>query len=205
MSTKVFSYKTIGAIGESEYKDRGSKFLGICVEVKNRDEIKDELKRIKSLHPKANHHCYAWRLGTEGIDFRTSDNGEPSGSAGRPIMRQIDSAGVTNVLVVVVRYFGGTLLGIPGLVKAYKTTAEECLTNTTTIEKEVCRTMSITFSYPQLNEIMKLIKKMKIQVLAEEMELFCMYKVDVPLRHLEKFLVRIERLEGVSIAEDKPE
>src|SRR5699024_6515180 len=203
MSTKVFSFKTIGSIGESEYKDRGSKFLGICVEVESRDDIKNELKRIKELHPKANHHCYAWRLGTEGVDFRTSDNGEPSGSAGRPIIRQIDSAGVTNVLVVVIRYFGGTLLGIPGLVKAYKTAAEECLANTSIISKDVCKSVNITFNYSQMEDIMKLIKKLNIQILEEEMSLFCMYKLNIPLEHVSFFLEKIERLEGAAVVEEK--
>src|SRR5699024_9295090 len=139
--------------------------------VENREQIKNELKALKEAHPKASHYCYAWRLGTEGVEFRTSDNGEPSGSAGRPIMRQIDKAVVTNILVVVVRYFGGALLGIPGLINAYKTAAADCLSETTLVEKEICRSYTISFDYTQMETVMQLIKSLELEVMNREMAL----------------------------------
>ncbi len=202
MGTQVFSYKTVRSVGESEFKDRGSKFLGYCVEVEHQEAIKEVLKRIKEQHPKANHYCYAWRLGTEGIAFRSSDNGEPSGSAGRPIMRQIDAAGLTNVIVVVVRYFGGTLLGLPGLVYAYKTAAEACLSNVPKVRRELSTSLKISFGYEQMDQIMKLTKEMKIRIVEKEMQLFCLFELKVPLRRVEEFKNQLERLSGVELLED---
>src|SRR5690606_2431913 len=113
----------------AEFKDRGSKFLAYAFPINDEQELKGKLKELKALHPKAGHHCYAYRLGLDGNQYRANDDGEPSGSAGKPILGQIDSAGVTNVLVVVVRYFGGTLLGVPGLINAYKTATAEALSH----------------------------------------------------------------------------
>lgn len=200
MYSEILSYKTVGSEGSSEFKDRGSKFIGFCIEVEDKEDIKQKLKNIKERHSKASHHCYAWRLGTQGIEFRSSDNGEPSGSAGRPIMRQIDSAGLTNVLVVVIRYFGGTLLGIPGLVTAYKTTAADCLANTTIVEREICLPISLSFDYTQMNSIMTLVKKFELKIAKQDMSLFCNFDLKVPLKNKEAFLTQIEKLVGVEVS-----
>jgi len=116
-------YTTITAPGTGDFRDRGSKFLAFCFPVNSVFEVKEKLQALKKEHPKATHHCYAYRIGTDGMQYRANDDGEPSGSAGKPILGQIDSMGITNVLVIVARYFGGSLLGVPGLINAYKTTA----------------------------------------------------------------------------------
>src|SRR4051794_38430929 len=123
----VNKYITIASATTGDFRDRGSKFLAYAYPVLNAADIKEKLQGLKKEHPKAVHHCYAYRLGTDGTQYRANDAGEPSGSAGRPILGQIDSMGLTNVLVVVVRYFGGALLGVPGLINAYKTAATNAL------------------------------------------------------------------------------
>lgn len=124
---EMFTYKTIAAATTADFRDRGSKFFAFAYPLQQVDEVKHLLQALKKEHPKAVHFCYAYRLDTDGIQYRANDDGEPSGSAGRPILGQIDSAGFTNVLVVVVRYFGGTLLGVPGLINAYKTATASAL------------------------------------------------------------------------------
>lgn len=187
METTSFTFKTLAEKGNGDFRDRGSKFLGFSFPVNNREEIKEHLKALKEQHPKANHHCYAWRLGTTGNDFRANDNGEPSGSAGRPILGQIDSAGLTNVLIVVVRYFGGTLLGIPGLINAYKTTASESLAQSTIVEKAITTNYQLQFDYTHLNDIMILIRKYQAEIKRQQMELFCVYEIAVPIRQQKAF------------------
>lgn len=199
MNPQIGTYYTIGAVGASDFRDRGSKFLGFSFPVNNRDEIKEQLKQLKELHPKANHHCYAWRLGTNGTDFRANDNGEPSGSAGRPILGQIDSAGLTQVLVVVVRYFGGTLLGVPGLIHAYKTTAAEALAGIPVLEKEITVCFDLSFDYTQMNELMMLIRRFEGVIVSQKMELFCAYRVAVPLRLQEDFWKQASRTRDLKV------
>src|SRR4051812_46427182 len=128
-------YYTIEKISEAEFKDRGSKFIAYAFPVATVDEVKACLNKVKSDHPKATHHCFAWRLGLDGNSYRVSDDGEPSGSAGRPILGQIDSKEIINTLIVVARYFGGTLLGVPGLINAYKTSASLALQTTPVVQK----------------------------------------------------------------------
>src|ERR1700704_2284357 len=130
-------YQTISQQSLAEFKDRGSRFLAYAYPVKTVDEFKEKLQLLKKEHPKAVHHCFAYRIGLDGNNFRVNDDGEPSGSAGRPILGQIDSKQLTNVLVIVVRYFGGTLLGVPGLINAYKTTAALALQVTPVVRKPV--------------------------------------------------------------------
>lgn len=187
MAQPATTYKTIASSGTSDFRDRGSKFLGFSFSVQDREDIKGKLKQLKEQHPKANHRCYAWRLGTDGNDFRANDNGEPSGSAGRPILGQIDSAGLTNVLVVVVRYFGGTLLGVPGLIHAYKTTAAESLAEVPVLEKERTVCFMLHFDYTLMNEVMMLIRRYEGVIVKQKMELFCEYTVAVPVRIKEDF------------------
>src|SRR3954466_15552915 len=131
----VHKYTTIAEPGTGDFRDRGSKFLAYAYPVFTPQDIKDRLNALKKEHPKATHHCYAWRLGTDGTQYRANDDGEPSGSAGKPILGQIDSTELTNVLVVVVRYFGGSLLGVPGLINAYKTATAQSLENLPRTEK----------------------------------------------------------------------
>jgi len=151
-------FNTIEKSSVAEYKDRGSKFISYAFPVADVNDTKERLAEIKKEHPKATHHCFAYRIGFDGNNFRVSDDGEPSGSAGRPILGQIDSKQVTNVLIIVVRYFGGTQLGIPGLINAYKTTASSALQSSLIVRKPVLINYRLQFDYTQMNEVMKVIK-----------------------------------------------
>lgn len=186
--SEEYTYHTIEQEGTAEYKDRGSKFIGYAFPIQSTDDFKERMRGIKQQHSKANHYCFAYRLGTDGLQFRSSDAGEPSGSAGRPILGQIDRVGVTDTLVVVVRYFGGTLLGIPGLINAYKTTAALALQMTPMITKNIEKRYRVSFDYTLMNEMMQMIRQYHCTVLKEEMQLFCMMELGVPLKHLDAFL-----------------
>lgn len=199
MSNNEFSYYTIDEIGEAEFKDRGSKFFGFCFPINTMDEFKTELKKIKDKHPKAVHFCSAYRIGFDGNSFRASDDGEPSGSAGKPILRQIDSNNLTNVAVVVVRYFGGTLLGIPGLINAYKTTAALALQFVEIIQKPILVKFKIQFDYTQMNEVMMVVKQFDCIIEKQEMQLFCSLQIGVPKNNLQEVQNKLAELRDVEI------
>ena len=173
-------YYTIEKPSVAEFKDRGSRFLAYAYPIQSVDDFKKHLKALKEEHPKAAHHCAAYRLGTEGTEFRASDDGEPSGSAGKPILGQIDSKNLTNVAVIVVRYFGGTLLGVPGLINAYKTAASLALQLTPIVEKPIFSKYELQFDYTLMNDIMIVIKRFGISVLEKEMQLFCRMVIGIP-------------------------
>ena len=158
------NYKTIIKASTGLFKDKGSKFLSFAFPVNNEDEIKTILTGIKKEHHTARHHCYAWRLGTENIKFRANDDGEPSSTAGKPILGQLLSFEVTNILLVVVRYFGGTLLGVSGLINAYKNAAANALTNAEIEVKLIETEYVLKFTYKELNDVMKIIKREKLTV-----------------------------------------
>lgn len=197
--SEVFTYKTILTPATSEFKDRGSKFIGFAFPVTNEHTIKSRLQELKKQHPKAVHHCYAYRLGTDGTRFRANDDGEPSGSAGRPILGQIDSAGITDTLVVIVRYFGGTLLGVPGLINAYKTATADALKNAVAIEKMIEQPVVLSFDYPAMNEVLYLLKQAEATIYQQDLQLFCEIKAGIPLQHLEQYLQRLSEIRGVTI------
>lgn len=169
------SYFTVSKPAEGVFRDRGSKFLAFVFPVKTEEEIKEYLAGLRKDHPQANHHCYAWRLGADKQRYRVNDDGEPSGSAGRPIYGQIQSKDLTNVLVVVVRYFGGTLLGVPGLINAYKLAAADALNNATIEEAFIQFRYRINFPADLTSEVMRLLKqcdcKLEEQDYAEEMSI----------------------------------
>lgn len=175
-------YFTIQAAAVSEFKDRGSKFIAYAYPISSKEDFKQKLAALKKEHPKANHHCFAYRVGMDGNEFRVSDDGEPSGTAGRPILGQIDTRKLTNTLVVVVRYFGGTLLGVPGLINAYKTATSLALAEAPVIEKPVLVQYRLEFDYTKMNEVMRVIKKFDCVIGSQEMQLFCNYVVGVPLK-----------------------
>lgn len=152
---------------------------------------------MKKEHRKAVHHCFAYRIGMDGNLFRVSDDGEPSGSAGRPILGQIDSLGLTNVLVVVVRYFGGTLLGVPGLINAYKTATMEALQLAGKIEKPVLHFYRLQFDYTILNEVMRVVKQYDCHVRKQDMQLFCLQEIGIPAAVLSEALGKIKELRGM--------
>lgn len=180
---EVSTYQTIAAPAEAEFKDKGSRFIAFAYPVRTTEEIKAHVEALREAHHKARHWCYAYRLGTDGNQFRANDDGEPSGSAGRPILGQIDSAGLTDVLIVVVRYFGGTLLGVPGLIHAYKTAAAEALQVAEVVEKNIEKTVWLRCDYPHLNDAIRIAKQHHAEVVAQDLQLDCRLTVRIPLAH----------------------
>jgi len=192
-------YNTIEKTAVAEYKDRGSKFLAYVYPLKEVSDFKEKLAALKKEHPKAVHHCFAYRLGLDGNNYRVSDDGEPSGTAGRPILGQIDSKQLTNVLIVVVRYFGGTLLGVPGLINAYRTAASLALQITPVVQKPVLLPYRLQFDYTQMNDVMKVVKQFDCVVLKQETQLFYSIEIGVPKNRLDEVLFRLKELRGVEV------
>jgi uncharacterized YigZ family protein len=188
------SYKTILKEGQAEYKDRGSRFIAIAFPLNGTDEFKKRLAEIKAEHPKANHHCFAYRIGIDGNTFRVGDDGEPSGSAGRPILGQLDSMQITNTAVVVVRYFGGTLLGVPGLINAYKMAAAFALQMCPLVEKPVEVNYKVNCTYNDLNEVMRIVKLCNGNVLTNDQGLFCTLTISIPKNRSEQAVTLIGKL-----------
>lgn len=195
-----FFYNTIEQPALAEFKDRGSKFLAYSFPVLNIDTCKKQLALLKKEHPKAVHHCLAYRIGIDGATFRVSDDGEPAGSAGRPILGQIDSKHLTNIMVVVVRYFGGTLLGVPGLINAYKTATSLALQLSPIIQKPVEITYTLSFDYQKMNEVMMIVKYYNCSVVEQTAQLFVELKIGIPKHRLEEVLNKITELHGVSFS-----
>lgn len=175
------TYRTLETPIEAEFKDKGSRFIAYAYPVQTAAEVKTYVDALREAHHKARHWCYAYRLGTDGLQFRANDDGEPSGSAGRPILGQIDSAGLTDVLVVVVRYFGGTLLGVPGLIHAYKTATAEALARAVVVEKNIEKTVHIQCAYPMLNEAIRIAKQHQGKIIEQDLQLDCHLSVRLPL------------------------
>ena len=195
----MYYYKTITQPSAAEFKDRGSKFIAHAYPIETVDDFKKYLQQLKREHAKAVHHCFAYRIGTDGNNFRISDDGEPSGTAGRPILGQIDSKQITNVAVIVVRYFGGTLLGVPGLINAYKTSASLALQITPISQKTIEVKYNLLFDYTQMNAVMVLLKNYHCNIINQETQLFCTIAVGVPLRQLDEFLYQLKELPNVEI------
>lgn len=193
------TFKTIEFATSAELKDRGSKFIGWAIPISTEEQVKEHIERLWKEHPKARHVCYAFRIGADGLLERSNDDGEPSGSAGKPILNQIYSAEVTNVLVAVVRYFGGTLLGVPGLIAAYKGAAAEALTAANIITHEVLAWHNITCPYATMHEVMNLLKKENVLVTEQELELDCRFKVALPQPKVEKLNNELATIMGVSV------
>ena len=193
------NFLTIERAGVAEFKDRGSRFLAQAFPMTDTETFKQEWQRIKKEHPKAVHHCFAYRIGTDGNNFRSSDDGEPSGTAGKPILGQIDSKELTDMAVVVVRYWGGTLLGVPGLINAYKTATSLALQVTPIIQKQVEIKYSIEFDYTRMNEVMMVLKQFNCTVIKQEMQLFCIITAGIAKNRLEEVLYRINELQNVTV------
>ena len=196
-------YLTIDKPGTAEYKDRGSKFIAYAFAIESVDDFKKQLQELKKEHPKAAHHCFAYRVGTDGNTFRVNDDGEPSGTAGRPILGQIDSKELVNVAVIVVRYFGGTLLGVPGLINAYKMAASLVLQVTPIIQKQIEVKYNIEFDYTQLNDIMMVLKQYQCTVIKHEMQLFCNIVAGIPINRTDEVLYRLNDLQNVRVEKCK--
>ena len=192
-------YYTIEKTATAEFKDRGSKFIGYACPVKTVVECKEKLSEIKKEHPKATHHCFAYRIGLDGNTFRVSDDGEPSGTAGRPILGQIDSKGLTGTLVVVVRYFGGTLLGVPGLINAYKSAASLALQMTPVAQKQVEKEYRVQFDYTSINDIMMLVRQYNCRVVQQEMQLFCYMILAIPNNRVTEVIYKLQEMKNIEV------
>ena len=190
-------YHTILQPTQAEFRDRGSKFIAYAFPIEAITDFKEKLAALKKEHPKAVHHCFAYRIGMDGNLFRVSDDGEPSGSAGRPILGQIDSKQLTNVAVIVVRYFGGTLLGVPGLIHAYKTVTQEALSNATVLQKPVLLNYRLQFDYSRMNDVMRLVKQFDCAVYKQEALLFCLLEIGIPVKESDRALEKFKELMGV--------
>ncbi len=192
-------YHTIAAPVQAEFKDKGSRFIAFAYPVKTAEAVKKHVDTLRDAHHKARHWCYAYRLGTDGNTFRANDDGEPSGSAGRPILGQIDSAGLTDVLVVVVRYFGGTLLGVPGLIHAYKTATAEALQLAEKLEKNIEKTVWLRCDYPHLNDAIRIAKQHQAEVVAQDLQLDCRLTVSIPLANYAACLAAWEQTRAIEV------
>lgn len=192
-------YYTIEKPSTAEYKDRGSKFIAFAYPIQSAEDFKKYLQVLKKEHPKAAHHCFAYRIGLGGNNFRVSDDGEPSGTAGKPILGQIDSKQIVNVLVVVVRYFGGTLLGVPGLINAYKTATALALQLTPVIQKQLLINYHLQFDYTKMNDVMMIVRQFGCEVLKQETQLFCSMEIGVPKGRVNEVEFKIKELQSVEI------
>lgn len=196
------TYKTIESPSEEVlYKEKNSKFFGYCFPVQSEDEVKEILEKVKKEHYSARHWCYAFQIGTEQIHYRANDDGEPSGSAGLPIYGQIQSFEVTNILVVVVRYFGGVKLGVGGLVSAYKETAKMALENSEIVEKTIDIRYRITFGYKDMNRVMRVIKEKNVNVIGQKLEMDCQIEISVRKKDAPMIFSIFEAMYEVSITE----
>jgi uncharacterized YigZ family protein len=191
------TYLTIKAFSQGLYKEKGSRFIGLAWPVTAQEEIKSILENIKKEHHSARHHCYAWMLGQERQTFRINDDGEPSGSAGKPILGQINSFNLTNILIVVVRYFGGKLLGVSGLINAYRTAAESALKNGEIIELYIKDYYELIFPYTVINDVMKLIKEEEAGQSQQKFELECCMTINFRTSVRERILNALSRIDGL--------
>ena len=195
------SYKSIAAQAKGLFKDNGSRFIAHAYPVETEEEVKEIVASLKKEYYDARHHCYAYRLGYQGDRFRANDDGEPSGSSGRPILGQIDSNGLSDILVVVVRYFGGIKLGIPGLIRAYRTSTADAIANAEIIEKTASRMFRIHFGYMSMNSVMKVMKDLGLELKNQNFDMECTIDTSVRLSMTDTFVERISDVEGCRIEE----
>lgn len=193
------TYRTIEGTTTGLYKEKGSKFIAIAMPVYSEDAVKPILDDIHKEYHDARHHCYAYIIGSKGERWRINDDGEPSGTAGKPIHGQLLSFNLTNILVMVVRYFGGTKLGVSGLINAYKSAAQDALQNARVVVKTVDDLYSISFGYLVMNDIMKIIKDLNIDINEQQFDNSCNIKVTVRKSLCEEFLSRVEKIESVNV------
>jgi uncharacterized YigZ family protein len=193
------TYLTISKPSEGIFKDRGSKFIAYAYPVTTEAEIKEHLNYLRKEHFSARHHCYAFRLGPDKSAYRANDDGEPTNSAGKPILGQIQSKDLTNILIVVVRYFGGTLLGVSGLINAYRSAAAEALASAEIIEKLVQDVYELSFDYLQMNDVMKIIKDEELKIISQNFDTSCIIKFSVRKNSAERAEGLFRKLTGTSI------
>jgi len=193
------TYKTIGKPTEGLFKDKGSKFISYIFPITDEEQVKEIIRKIKKDHFNARHHCYAYRLGFKGEKYRVNDDGEPSGTAGRPIFGQLLSHDLTNILVVVVRYFGGTLLGVSGLINAYKNATIDGITNSEIVVEIIENKFELIFDYSLQNSIMRIIKDEHLEVSFSEFEMKCKLHILIRCNKSKAVINKFELLEGLKI------
>ncbi len=200
----IDTYKTLSKESMAEYKDRGSKFIAYAYPLSIEADFTAFLEKLKKEHPKARHHCFAWRLGMDSNRYRANDDGEPSGTAGRPILGQIDSFGLTNVGVIVVRYFGGTLLGTSGLIEAYRESTAEALRNAEIIEKVIEDTFEIIFEYDKMPNVMNALKKLNINIISQDFNENGVIKISIRQSETDEKLIQIRaQIMKISVEETR--
>ena len=196
------TYKTIATASEEVlYKEKNSKFFGYAFPVTTEEEIKEILERLRKEHFSARHWCYAYQIGTEKIQYRANDDGEPNNSAGMPIYGQIQSFEVTNVLVVVVRYFGGVKLGVGGLISAYKIAAQMALENSEIVERTIDKHFILSFGYANMNKVMRIIKEKNLQIVSQKMEMDCEIEISIRKKNAQNLLDTFENLYEIKLTE----
>ena len=191
-------YRSIAAPSEGLFKDNGSRFIAFAYPVETEQQVKELVGALRKEYHDARHHCFAYRLGYKGDVWRASDDGEPSGSAGRPILGQIDSLGLSDVLVVVVRYFGGIKLGIPGLIRAYKTSTADALSQASIVEKVAGKNFRLRFGYAAMNDVMKVLKDMDLPQKDQDFGETCALSVRVRLSEVDAFLEKLSTVAEIS-------
>ncbi len=193
------TYRTITEPAEGIFRDKGSKFIAYAYPFRDESTLKDIIAELKAAHPKARHHCWAYRLSPDRSVFRVNDDGEPSGTAGRPILNVLLSQDVTNIIVVVVRYFGGTLLGVPGLINAYKTATLEALESVDIVERTVNDVYAVHFDYLQMNDVMKIVKEQELKVLSQNFDTSCTIHVEMRKLQVNEVVGKLETMEGIEV------
>lgn len=193
------TYKTINRISEGVFRDKGSKFIGYAYPIKSETEVKSIVNQLKAEHTKARHFCWALRLSPDRNVFKLNDDGEPSGTAGRPILNTLLSSDITNVLVVVVRYFGGTLLGVPGLINAYKNATIAAIEDNEIVTKTVNDVYEIGFDYLVMNQVMRIVKEEDLLILKQQFDNDCMLQFEVRKAQLNTVLSKFENVDNLTI------
>ena len=194
-----FYYYTIEKAAFAEFIDKGSRFIAYAYPIANSDDFKKYLLALKKEHTKAVHHCFAYRLGFDGNTFRVSDDGEPIGTAGKPILNVIDSNNLTNILITVVRYFGGTLLGVPGLINAYKSATSMALQVIPFVQKPVEIIYELQFDYTKMHDVMVVLKHYQCNIIKQDSQLFCIVQIGIPKARLKEVLAKLKDLHRVEV------
>ncbi|WP_113661180.1 IMPACT family protein [Pedobacter nanyangensis] len=194
------TYQTITQTSEGIFRDKGSKFIAYAYPIKSETDVKELVAKLRAEHPKARHFCWALRLSPDRNVFKLNDDGEPSGTAGRPILNSLLSADVTNILVVVVRYFGGTLLGVPGLINAYKTATVEALNAAEIITKTVNDVYELEFDYLMMNDVMRIMKDEQLNIIKQNFDTYCALTFEVRKANLNQVIKKLDKIEGLKIA-----
>lgn len=194
-------YKTIKEKAEGTYSEKRSKFLAFAIPVSTVDEVKQLVAEYQKKYYDARHVCYAYMLGAERTEFRTNDNGEPSGTAGKPILGQINSNELTNILIIVVRYFGGIKLGTSGLIIAYRMAAAEAINAAEIIEKTVDEDVTVMFEYPLMNDVMKVVKDLEPEIVSQQFDMDCQMTLRIRKGEMERLKERLEKIETLRITD----